>query len=55
MAKRIGKYTIEMENKPAIKGYAAVCGKKEAQGPLGKVFDQTFEDTTLGEASWEKA
>ncbi len=55
MAKRIGKYTVEMENKPAIKGYAAVCGKKEAQGPLGKAFDQTFEDTTLGEASWEKA
>lgn len=55
MAKRIGKYTIEMEKKPAIRGYAAVCGKKEAQGPLGKAFDQTFEDTTLGEASWEKA
>lgn len=55
MAKRIGKYTIQMENMPSIEGYAAVCGKKEADGPLGKFFDQTFDDTTLGETSWEKA
>lgn len=44
-----------MENMPSIEGFASVCGKKEAEGPLGKFFDQTFDDTTLGEASWEKA
>ncbi len=55
MAKRIGKYTIQMENMPSIEGYASVCGKKEAEGPLGKFFDQTFNDTSLGESSWEKA
>ena len=55
MAKRIGKYTIQMENMPSIEGYAAVCGKKEAEGPLGNFFDKTFNDTTLGESSWEKA
>lgn len=55
MSKRIGKYTIQMENFPSIEGFASVCGKKEAQGPLGKFFDQTFDDTTLGESSWEKA
>ena len=55
MAKRVGKYTIQMENMPSIEGFASVCGKKEAEGPLGKFFDQTFDDTTLGEASWEKA
>lgn len=55
MAKRIGKYTIQMETMPSIEGYAAVCGKKEAEGPLGKFFDQTFDDTTLGESTWEKA
>ena len=55
MAKRIGKYTIQMENMPSIEGYASVCGKKEAEGPLGKFFDLTFDDTTLGESSWEKA
>lgn len=55
MAKRIGKYTIKMDYMPSILGFAAVCGKKESEGPLGKYFDHTFEDTTLGEASWEKA
>ncbi len=55
MANRIGKYTIKMRNKPSIKGFAAVAGKKEAEGPLGSKFDITFDDTSLGETSWEKA
>lgn len=55
MAKRIGRYTLQMEHMPSIQGFAAVCGKKEAQGPLGKEFDCTFEDSTLGQSSWEKA
>lgn len=55
MAKRIGKYTIQMENAPSIDGFASVCGKKESEGPLAKFFDHTFTDTTLGESSWEKA
>lgn len=40
---------------PSVQGYAAVCGKKEGDGPLGKHFDFVYEDTTLGESSWEKA
>lgn len=55
MAKRIGKYTILMQNNPTIKGFAATCGKKESEGPLGKQFDKIFEDTTLEESSWEKS
>ena len=55
MAKRIGRYTIQMENMPSIQGFASVCGKKESEGPLGQEFDHTFDDTTLGESSWEKA
>ena len=55
MAERIGKYTIKTQNMPSIKGFASVCGKKEAEGPLGKYFDTTFKDTSLGEKSWEKA
>ena len=53
MAHKIGKYTIKMDNKPSV--HAAICGKKEAEGPLGKYFDKTFEDTSLGESSWEKS
>lgn len=55
MAKRVGKYTLQMEHMPSIEGYAAVCGKKESEGPLGKYFDHIFDDSSLGEASWEKA
>ena len=55
MGKRMGRYTVIMEHKPAILGYAAICGKKESEGPLGAAFDLTYEDTTLGEKSWEKA
>lgn len=55
MAKRIGKYTIQMEHMPSIDSFAAVCGKKESEGPLAKYFDHIFTDTTLGESSWEKA
>lgn len=55
MAQRIGRYTLKLENRPSIIGFAAVCGKKEAEGPLGDSFDMTFDDTTLGSESWEKA
>lgn len=55
VAQRIGRYTLKLENRPAIVGFASVCGKKEAEGPLGDSFDLTFDDTTLGSESWEKA
>ncbi|MBQ6706610.1 MAG: stage V sporulation protein AD [Clostridia bacterium] len=55
MPERKGNYTVQLSNRPMILSYAAVVGKKEGEGPLGKEFDQVFEDTTLGEKSWEKA
>ena len=54
MALRMGK-TVILESKPHIIGNAAVVGKKEGEGPLGNAFDEIFEDTTMGEDSWEKA
>lgn len=53
--KRLGKYTLEFHRPPSLLAQTAVGGKKEAEGPLGKDFDQTFQDTTLQEDSWEKA
>lgn len=53
--KRLGKQTLEFETPPTVLSHAAIGGKKEAQGPLGADFDQTFEDTTLAMESWEKA
>ena len=55
MPERCGQYTITLSNSPTILGYAAVGGKKEGEGPLGKRFDAIFEDTHLGEETWEKA
>ena len=54
MAIRRGK-TIITEYKPKVISYASAVGKKEGQGPLGKEFDEIYEDTTMGEDSWEKA
>ncbi len=53
--KRIGRYTLESEHSPWIESYGSVCGKKEWDGPLGELFDESFLDTTLGESTWEKA
>lgn len=53
--RRVGKSTLEFDRPPTILSHAAVGGKKEAEGPLGSQFDQTFGDTTLQEDSWEKA
>ena len=55
MAFRQGKYTLILENKPSIEAYAAVCSKKENSGPLRGSFDEVYEDTKLGEKTWEKA
>lgn len=54
MAQRKGK-TVILEKKPRIIANAGVAGKKESEGPLGDEFDEIFEDTTMGQASWEKA
>lgn len=55
MPNRIGKYTIELNTVPAVCGYAAVVGKKEGEGPLSKEFDKIYEDSHLGQKSWEAA
>ncbi len=55
MPERRGQYTVSLSNRPTILGHGAVGGKKEGEGPLGKAFDAIFEDTHLGEKTWEKA
>ena len=55
MIKRIGNQTLALSDAPAVEGYAAVVGKKEGDGPLGKRFDLISEDSYFGEGSWEKA
>lgn len=52
--KKIGK-TYIFESEPLIIGSAGVAGKKEGEGPLGDDFDMVFEDTTMGQDSFELA
>ncbi len=46
---------IEFENRPSVIAYAAVVGKKEGEGPLGKCFDMVLGDDRCGLDTWEKA
>lgn len=52
--KKVGK-TYIFESAPLIIGSAGVAGKKEGEGPLGDDFDMVFEDTTMGQDSFELA
>ena len=53
--KRIGNRLLVFNNKPAILSSAGVVGPKEGQGPLGSEFDICFDDSKIGQDSWEKA
>ena len=55
MPERKGQFTVTLSSRPTILGHAAVVGKKEGEGPLARYFDAIFEDTHLGEKTWEKA
>lgn len=51
----VGRQSWNFTHKPVIIGAATAVGPDEAAGPLGTSFDVRFEDTRLGEKSWEKA
>ncbi len=50
-----GKCSFYFSTKPVIAAWASIAGKKEAQGPLADTFDKTFNDTLLGQKTWEQA
>ena len=51
---RCGKQSFHFNNPPVITHWASVAGKKEAEGPLGKYFDITKQDSYFGEKTWEQ-
>ena len=55
MSKKIGKQTVRLAEGVTILSAASTVGPNEAEGPLGKYFDQTVEDPFFGEKSWELA
>ena len=53
--KKIGNRTVKLEESTGIISSAAVVGPKEGEGPLSNDFDRIFDDSILGQESWEKA
>ena len=46
---------ISLSNPPKITACYSVAGHKEAEGPLGKYFDETSTDDKFGKDTWESA
>ena len=57
MEKRMikGSQSIQFENAPYIICSGSIVGKKEADGPLGNLFDRMDENSLFGENTWEAA
>lgn len=50
-----GLQSIAYDESPYIVSSASVAGKKEGEGPLGKMFDIVEEEDLFGEETWETA
>lgn len=50
-----GSQSIAFAESPFIMGSGSVAGKKEREGPLGKLFDIASDDDLFGEKTWELA
>ena len=51
---KCGKQSFVLQKPAVITAWASVAGKKEAEGPLGKTFDITDNDSYFGEKTWEQ-
>lgn len=50
-----GKQSIQFEKKPYLLSSASIVGSKEAEGPMGKLFDKVSYDDSFGAENWEEA
>lgn len=55
MAKRLGKYAFSFEQPIYIAGWGNIVGQKEADGPLGSLFDRAEPDLYCGKETMEQA
>lgn len=51
----IGSQSVNFRISPYIISSGSVVGNKEAEGPLGKLFDMTNQDDLFGAKTWEEA
>ena len=50
-----GSQSIAFAQAPFLISSASVAGSKEAEGPLGKLFDMVNQDDLFGAQTWEEA
>ena len=50
-----GLQSIAFTESPYLVSSASVAGKKEGEGPLGKMFDMVEQENLFGENTWEEA
>ena len=50
-----GLQSIAFRESPYLVSSASVVGKKEGEGPLGKMFDMVEQENLFGENTWEEA
>lgn len=50
-----GKASVIFDHPPLICGAASIAGKKEGEGPLGRLFDVVEQEDMLGQKNWEAA
>lgn len=50
-----GKQSFVLPSQPTITAWASIAGKKESEGPMGALFDETSDDTLFGQKTWEQA
>lgn len=55
MSQMQGKQSIKFAQSPHILEGASIVGKKEGEGPLGKLFDRVEQDPMFGGDNWEDA
>lgn len=55
MAVSLGRGAFQIKEPVYITSYAAVVGKKEGEGPMGKCFDRIETDSHFGQKTWEQA
>lgn len=51
----LGKQSIQFEKKPYLIASGSIVGSKEAEGPMGKLFDKVGYDDSFGAQNWEEA
>ena len=54
MQQKLGKWSLRFAEAPFILESSSVVGTKEADGPLGGLFDIVGKDDRFGQNTWER-